>query len=96
MGSLQAAAFAEAVGDGDISLESALSWHLRANHYPPVPETMVPVCIAAIDAANEGDWDRSIDLPEGVSYRDQTTAPARAIIEGHHLDSFLDFDAWDD
>lgn len=72
-------------------IDTALSWHLSSNHYPPVPLSMVPVCKQAIDAANRGeqDWDSVITLPDGVSWRGQSSAPVRAIIERHHLESFL-------
>ena len=67
--------------DGD-ALRRTLSWHLSCNHYPPVPSCMVDVCLAAIDAANDDDWDRRITLPVGVSWRDDDTAgpgtPGRA------------------
>lgn len=67
----------------------ALVWHLRHNHYPAVPERMLPVCEAAIDFANDDDWDRLIDLPEGVLWRGRTDAPAWAIIDQLHLSAFL-------
>lgn len=88
MGALQAQEIATLLGD--INRAQALSWHLTSNHYPPVPEFMVPVCEAAIDAYNEGEPDRLINLPEGVSYRGVISAPAIAIIEGHHLDAWLE------
>jgi hypothetical protein len=73
----------------DISLEDAIGMHLRGNHYPPVPLSMVQPCIDAIDAYWECDNDRDIELPEGVTYRDgATSAPAWAIIENHHLDAW--------
>lgn len=75
--------------DFGLSLETQISIHLTSNHYPPVPTFMVPVCIEAIDACNEGDYDREIDLPEGVSFRGRTTAPAGAIVEQHHLGEWL-------
>lgn len=73
-------------------IDTTLSWHLQSNHYPPVPLSMIPVCKAAIDAGNEEDWDKQIELPEGVSYRGSKTAPASVIIEQHHLESFLSGD----
>jgi len=51
---------------------------------------MVGACVEAIDNANEGEWDKLVQLPEGVGYRGRTVAPTKAIIEQHHLDSFLD------
>ena len=50
---------------------------------------MIPVCIAAIDAINEDDSSRSIELPASVHWRGEDFAPAWAIAEAHHLDPFL-------
>lgn len=85
MGNLSAIDMAE-----HADLTTGIAWHLTANHYPPVPTSMVPVCVEAIDACNEGDFDRLIDLPEGISWRHQSHAPAWAIAESHHLDSWID------
>lgn len=87
MGALQAQEMAEA-----LPLEDALAWHLRANHYPPVPHEMIPVCKEAIEAVNEYDFDRQIELPLGTTYRGLTTAPASAIVEAHHLDSWIEIE----
>ena len=84
MGRLQAEEMASLA-----DLDTALSWHLTSNHYPPIPLSMLPVCKSAIEAFNDEDYLRQIALPEGVSYRGQPSAPARAIVEQHHLDSFL-------
>ena len=73
----------------DISLEQAIGYHLQGNHYPPVPLTMVQPCIDAIDAIHAGDGNTEIELPEGVLYKNKTTAPAHAIAEQHHLDAWL-------
>ena len=74
----------------NFSLEDGIGMHLRTNHYPAVPIEMVPTCIEAIDAVNsEGDWDKLISLPTGVSYKGLTQAPASAIIEQHHLEFWL-------
>lgn len=89
MGTTNAIAMAEAVADGLGSIEQALTWHLQHNHYPPVPLIMLDVCIAAIEAAECEEWDVEIDLPEHVSYRGRTSAPAWAIVKQHHLDAFI-------
>jgi len=73
----------------DLSLEAGLAYHLQANHYPPVPVAMVQPCIEAIDAYWEEDFDRAIEMPEGVSYKGKTHAPAWAIVEQHHLGAWL-------
>jgi hypothetical protein len=87
MGSLQAMEMAEI-----LDIDSALSWHLRANHYPPVPLSMIEPCKEAISAALEDEWERLITLPEGVSHLGLPTAPAWAIIEQHHLSAWVELD----
>ena len=76
--------------DLGISLEQQISWHLQSNHYPPIPNEMVAVCIDAIEYANEGEWDLELDMPEGVSYRGRSTAPVYAIVESNHLDAWIE------
>ncbi len=90
MGRMQAEGFAEAVADGRIDLDGALRWHLGANHYPPVSH-MLEAAKAAIEAGNDDDFDREVDLPSGVTFRGtgESFAPARSIIESLHLEEFL-------
>jgi len=75
--------------DLGLSLEDSIAIHLSANHYPPVPRSMVEPCIDAIDAYYDEDYDRLITLPAPITWRDQNTAPAHAIVEAHHLDAWL-------
>jgi hypothetical protein len=89
MGRAYAEGIANEVG-GLLNLDQALSIHLTSNHFPPVPEAMVDPCRDAIAAANEGDYDRAIDLTGIAQYKGSTSAPAWAIIEAHHLDTFID------
>jgi hypothetical protein len=72
-----------------LDLETSIGIHLRSNHYPPVPSIMIQPCIDAIDAYYDEDYDRLIDMPEGVSYKGRDKAPASAIIEQHHLEAWL-------
>lgn len=85
MGALQAREMASAM-----PLEQALAWHLQANHYPPIPTSMVLPCSEAINAYWEDDLERAIELPEGVYYRGEPVAPARAIIINHHLEAWCE------
>ncbi len=84
MGYMTAVALEEELG-----LETGLAYHLQANHYPPVPVAMVQPCIDAIDAYWEEDYSRTIELPAGISWRGQTSCPASAIVDAHHLDAWL-------
>jgi hypothetical protein len=66
-------------------MEAQINLHLQYNFYPPVPSSMVIPCMEAIDAYWEEDYDRQIEMPQGVSYRGSDYAPAHAIIEQHRL-----------
>lgn len=88
MGSLHAQEFA----NSGLPLETSLTWHLTSNHFPPVHEVFVPVAIEAIELANEGNWQDTITMPNGV------TLTVASIVEQLHLDAFLDNeedDEWD-
>jgi hypothetical protein len=81
--------YAEGIAETDLPLEAQLEWHLKSNHFPPIPAIMVKPCLEAINAYNEGERDKLISLPEGVGYRGLTAAPASAIVEQHHLETWL-------
>jgi len=72
-----------------IDIRTSIAIQLRGNHYPPVPLSMVEPCIEAIYACSDEDYDKQIALPEGVTWKGKTTAPAWAIVEGHHLEPWL-------
>ena len=84
--------FATDLADYDLGLDlsTAIKIHLTANHYPPVPESMVLPCIEAIEAYHEDEPGRLISLPVSITWRDQNSAPAWAIIEGHHLEAWCE------
>lgn len=90
MGAITARGYAEAVDEGLASLEIAISLHLRTNHFPPVPASMVGPCIEAIEAIEADDTSRLISLPEGVTWRGKAYAPAYAMADGHHLWDFIE------
>lgn len=76
------------------TLEQQITWHLRANCYPPVPLVMVGACIEAIgivQAAQWGDCDLSepVPLPDGVTYRGNTEAPAIDLVNGYRLEAWI-------
>ena len=89
MGSITALGIQDTVLD----LETQILYHLKGNHYPPVPAEMVTPCIEAIDAYYEEDYHRMIDMPMigdfQITYRGSKQAPASAIVEQHHLSFWL-------
>lgn len=93
MGNMQALAMAGAVQDGDIDLEAALSWHFQANHYPSLPQELVSVAadiIRSYDPFDADAQDELVKLPEGITWRGQTSAPVWACIDAWHLDAYLE------
>jgi hypothetical protein len=76
------------IASSGISLEQAIGWHLQGNHFPSVPLYMVQPCIDAIEAYNNEEPDKLIELPHPI-YNGKDEAPAYKIIEAHHLDAWL-------
>jgi hypothetical protein len=83
--------FATDLASGDFvdSIDRQISIHFSSNCYPPVPQFMVQVAIDAIDAINEGDLDRQIDLPAGVSFKDSKTVSASDVVDQLRLDAWI-------
>ena len=81
------------IKDSVLDLETQLLYHLKGNHYPPVPAEMVKPCIEAIDAYYDEDYSRMIEMPMvgdfQILYRGMTHAPASAIVSQHHLEWFI-------
>lgn len=85
------------IGHHAPDLDAALIWHLRSNHLPPIPfDNLEPAkqaiklgnrAIAEEDPAGQPSelWDQGIYLPTAGR-----ELPVWRIIEGMHLDSFLD------
>lgn len=90
MGALGAQSMAEYGGVN----ETTLGWHLQVNHLPPHPDFMIPFALKTIDALNEDDIYRQIDLPDEAHYRDGRTAlPAWEAADSLHLWDFVDVGA---
>ena len=98
MGYTGAQAFAEGVAEGWTDLGSALHWHLTANHYPAISADLVSVAKEAVElgqeAADDGDpsdiWEQHIDLPLGVTTRDdQTFITVGEAIQAFDLEAFI-------
>ncbi len=85
---------ARGLADTTLDLETQLLYHLKGNHYPPVPAEMVKPCIEAIDAYYDEDYSRMIEMPMvgdfQILYKGMTHAPASAIVSQHHLEWFIE------
>ncbi len=92
MGAFSARGMSEAVDDGLIELRQALSWHLNTNCYPPVPLDLIDSCVLAIHAIEENEPDTLITFPEDILWRGRNQVPAWAVVDGLHVESFIDAD----
>ena len=66
--------------------DTALDWHLRGNHYPPIHEDFYPSAKLAIEHCNARQGQAPITMPNGI------TKTAYEIVDGLHLPSFLALD----
>ena len=71
--------------ENNIDLDLALKIQLQNNHFPPVSLDFIPSCKKALDACLNDNSDKKIKMCNGI------TKSAWSIIEGLHLESFLDY-----
>lgn len=90
MGTGNAQTMNQQVKQGAVDLDTALLWHLTSNHYPPVPAAMVPVAKKAIEHANLGEWDASVEFPKGWVVNNLSRMEVSKIVEIMHLDAFIE------
>jgi hypothetical protein len=86
---------AEELTDLGLELSEQLHYHFTANCYPPVPTYMIEPAIKAIEVVQRAQWgdaqrDQPIQLPEGVSWKGMTTAPAYAFVKEFRLESYIE------
>ncbi len=84
--------FVESMQELDVSLEQMVSMHFSSNMYPPIPQAMVPCAVKAIELCNDGDYNETVELPEGVTYRGRTEVDAATLVEQHRLESFVEWE----
>ena len=89
MGRATADSLVEAGKEFGFPMETMLYNHLRYNCFPEISEFM-DVALAAIELANQGEWDTTVDIAEIMGDEKYNhAAPVYKIIEGWKLDSFI-------
>ena len=73
------------------NLHLAIAEHFCKNCEPPVPLYMVAIAIEAINAVLKGEKSAVIDLPLGVTWRDELTVRAQSAVDSLHLAAFVDY-----
>ncbi len=72
-------------------MDDLLTWHLRHNHYPPIPLEMKETALAAIECCLRGEYDDEVDLPDGVESRTHgKLVPVRVVMDELHLWEFVE------
>jgi len=89
MGNMQAMDMADAINKKWIDLGTALHWHLRYNHYPPLPVALIETAKTAIERANEGDFDSQIELPQDISFRGRSKMSVYDAVEYMRLNTYV-------
>jgi len=92
MGATQASDLADLGQNGMFPMETMVWNHLAYNIYPGQGE-FIDVALAAIEAANMGDYDATINIAEIMEDEKYNhAAPVSAIIDAWHLEFFLSDD----
>jgi len=71
-----------------LDLEQGIRWHLRHNHYPPVPSKMIPIAVEAIRFCQEnrsGEIIRIFFVNQDFGW----SVPAHVIVEAYHLEPWV-------
>lgn len=92
MGRAYTEGFVNAVHQGQITIQAAVAAHLQGNFYPPHPQAMVPVAVAAVQACQAGDPDKVIATPFAHRVYGHNV-PATVIVEAFKLWAFLEEEA---
>ena len=70
-----------------ITLEGDLRWHLQNNHYPPVPDVMIPIALKAVVLCRNDQFNKTIEVP--IEHRLGWMLPAYMIVEIYHLEPYV-------
>lgn len=77
------------IGESSLTLENQIAIHFSSNCYPPIPQFMVAVAVEAIKACNNNEPAKDIELPAGVSFRDNKTVSASEAVDSLRLEAWL-------
>jgi hypothetical protein len=75
----------------DIQLTNYLETHLRYNHYPPMPLSLVDTCKRAIRKADRGKMTKQVRLPKGATLEGHRTMAVYDVLDWLHLWDFLKY-----
>jgi hypothetical protein len=68
-----------------MDLELGIRWQLLHNHYPPVPNVMIPIAVRAIELFRDEQYTKTIKTPFEHRTHD-CHIPAHVIVDAYHLE----------
>lgn len=72
---------AKQISESPLSLREKLSWHLNANLYPAMPNSLIPVCLEAIRMAENGeDLSQQLTMPPPIKRAGRNEITAKQLI----------------
>ena len=75
------AKLAQTINKSPLTIEEKISWHLRGNLYPPMPDILIPVCLEAIRMAEAGEsLFQVLVMPPSVKRAGRSEITARQLI----------------
>jgi hypothetical protein len=79
----------ELSNETSLTLANQISIHFSTNCYPPVPQFMVEVAVEAIHACNEQQPKLVLELPNGVTFRGDSSVLAYQVIDQLRLEAWV-------
>lgn len=74
--------------------DAVLEWHMRSNHYPPLPRCLIQVAKDVIRALRDDAPEELIQLPDGIEHKEYgREVPAHVCADSWHLWEFAERDA---
>ncbi len=71
------------------TLEDQVRVHLAECLDPPVDQAFAELCCQTIRLATSGGWEKTVPLPEGMTYRGTSEAPVGALVGEFQLTGWL-------
>ena len=71
------------------TLEDQVRVHLAECLDPPVDQAFAELCCETIRLVTSGEWEKTVPLPEGMTFRGMSEAPVGALVEEFQLTGWL-------
>jgi len=69
-----------------LTLETVITWHIKNNFCPPLPDAAIDCAIKAVELCNDGDYEEPVLLPSGRTW------PAQVVVDDLKLWDLVDYE----